>query len=140
MRHALNTLIMPSVDVFNEHVPATGNGAANGNGPVTDTFDSEILDSANGHLGNDVNSSDSDDPHGVVEINHETRSRAGTNGSRRPHTPQGSMALTDYSVNPSTPSAEKRQRIRDLVPEDYLLPNGHPDVRTTRLSICENQS
>jgi hypothetical protein len=38
------------------------------------------------------------------------------------------MALTDYSVNPSTPSDHKRQQIRDIVPEDFLLPNGHPDV------------
>lgn len=128
---------MPSVDPFDEHQE---NGL-NGDGPVTDTFDSELLDSANGANANipprDANTSDSGDPHGVVEINMEARSRTNTyaNGSRRPRTPTGSMALTDYSVNPSTPSAEKRQRIRDIVPEDFLLPNGHPDVCATPLLV-----
>ncbi|KAI5467526.1 tryptophan synthase beta subunit-like PLP-dependent enzyme [Mariannaea sp. PMI_226] len=51
----------------------------------------------------------------------------GTNGQRRPETPAGSMALTEYSINPSTPSAEKQARIKEAVPEDYLLPNGYPD-------------
>lgn len=53
------------------------------------------------------------------------------NGYRRPETPAGRMALTDYSINPSPPpsSEEKRARMRQIVPEDLLLPNGYPDVR-----------
>ncbi len=51
------------------------------------------------------------------------------NGYSRPETPTGGMALTEYSINPSPPSEEKRNRIKALVPEDYLLPNGYPDVR-----------
>lgn len=53
----------------------------------------------------------------------------GTNGETRPETPTGGMALTEYSANPSTPSEEKRARIRKIVPEEYLLPTGYPDVR-----------
>ncbi|KAL3958512.1 hypothetical protein ACCO45_006674 [Purpureocillium lilacinum] len=49
------------------------------------------------------------------------------NGYSRPETPTGGMALTEYSINPSPPSEEKRNRIKALVPEDYLLPNGYPD-------------
>ena len=49
-------------------------------------------------------------------------------GQSQPETPTWGMALTEYSVNPSPPSEEKRARIRELVPEDYLLPNGYPDV------------
>ncbi|KAF7561361.1 hypothetical protein G7046_g2783 [Stylonectria norvegica] len=51
----------------------------------------------------------------------------GTNGYFRPETPTGSMSLTEYSANPSTPSDEKRARIRQIVPEEFLLPTGYPD-------------
>lgn len=55
-----------------------------------------------------------------------------TNGTARPETPTGTMALTEYSANPSTPpSEEARSRMKHLVPEDLLLPNGYPDVRST---------
>lgn len=56
----------------------------------------------------------------------------GVNGDHapRPRTPQPSgMSLTEYSANPSTPPEEKRNRIKTVVPEDYLLPDGNPDVR-----------
>lgn len=52
----------------------------------------------------------------------------GVNGERRPETPTGGMSLTEYSANPSTPSEEKRARIKKIVPEEYLLPTGYPDV------------
>ncbi|KAH7155684.1 tryptophan synthase beta subunit-like PLP-dependent enzyme [Dactylonectria estremocensis] len=51
----------------------------------------------------------------------------GTNGDARPFTPTGTMALTEYSANPSTPSEEKRARIKQVVPEEFLLPTGYPD-------------
>jgi threonine dehydratase len=38
------------------------------------------------------------------------------------------MALTEYTMNFSTPSAEKRANIKKIVPDEYLLPNGFPDV------------
>lgn len=54
----------------------------------------------------------------------------GVNGDRRPETPTGNMSLTEYSANPSTPSEEKRARIKQVVPEEFLLPTGYPDVST----------
>ncbi|KAM4058693.1 pyridoxal-phosphate dependent enzyme [Hirsutella rhossiliensis] len=48
-------------------------------------------------------------------------------GHPRPQTPAGTMALTEYSANPSPPSGEKLARLRELVPDDLLLPNGYPD-------------
>lgn len=56
----------------------------------------------------------------------------GVNGDHppRPRTPQpAGMSLTEYSANPSTPPEERRSRIKGVVPEDFLLPDGHPDVR-----------
>lgn len=51
------------------------------------------------------------------------------NGFSRPETPAGTMSLTEYSVNPSTPPSEQAQsRMKQLVPEEFLLPNGYPDV------------
>jgi hypothetical protein len=52
----------------------------------------------------------------------------GINGHNRPSTPTGCMSLTEYSANPSTPSEEKRAQLSKIVPEEYLLPNGFPDV------------
>lgn len=62
-----------------------------------------------------------------------TLTALGANGSTaetisRPTTPMSSMALTEYSANPSTPPSEARARIRKVVPDDYLLPDGFPDV------------
>jgi hypothetical protein len=64
----------------------------------------------------------------------------GTNGtetpngtSTTPRTPQRtpsltSLALTEYSAKPSPPSEERSARINKIVPDEFLLPNGHPDV------------
>lgn len=57
---------------------------------------------------------------------------AEANGHHRPETPSGRMALTEYSINPSPASEEKRAKLRQAVPEDLLLPNGFPDVRITQ--------
>ncbi|TDZ17911.1 Threonine dehydratase [Colletotrichum orbiculare MAFF 240422] len=54
----------------------------------------------------------------------------GVNGDHppRPRTPQPSgMSLTEYSANPSTPPEERRNRLKTVVPEDFLLPDGYPD-------------
>lgn len=122
---------MPSVDLFTAAEPAadTANGVPVP-GPVSDTFDNTVKTEFNGADGAPIadvvdehgSNSESDDPHGVVEIN---KRRNGMHRSRNSRT---SMALTDYSVNPSSPSDHKRQHIRDMVPEDFLLPNGYPDV------------
>lgn len=118
---------MPSVDYIAAAEPVS-NGSVPVPGPVTDTFDNEVASGLNGNgnvasVPDEVGSnSESDDPHGVAEINNRRH------GMHRSRTSRTSMALTDYSVNPSSPSDHKRQQIRDLVPEDFLLPNGHPDV------------
>ncbi|EHL00377.1 putative Threonine dehydratase, mitochondrial [Glarea lozoyensis 74030] len=50
-----------------------------------------------------------------------------TNGSR-PRTPSlNTLSLTEYATNPSPPSADPRSKIRGVVPEEFLLPNGYPD-------------
>lgn len=52
-----------------------------------------------------------------------------TNGAARPCTPQmRGLSLTEYTANPSPPS-ERHDSAPDWnIPEDFLLPNGHPDV------------
>ncbi|KAF2771120.1 threonine dehydratase I [Teratosphaeria nubilosa] len=48
-----------------------------------------------------------------------------------PQTPKvahASLALTEYSVNPSPQTSTPKEKVRKLgVPEDFLLPNGYPD-------------
>lgn len=56
----------------------------------------------------------------------------GVKDEERPQTPKNlvnGMSLTEYSANPSTPAEVKRNRIKAIVPEEYLAPNGFPDVR-----------
>ncbi|KAH9903762.1 threonine dehydratase-like protein [Xylariomycetidae sp. FL2044] len=51
----------------------------------------------------------------------------GVNG-HTPRTPSlTGLSLTEYSANPSPPSEDKQARIKKIVPDEYLLPNGHPD-------------
>ncbi|KAH6665071.1 threonine dehydratase [Verticillium dahliae] len=59
----------------------------------------------------------------------------GANGDHRPHTPEtnGGFSLTEYSANPTTPAEVKRNRIKSIVPEEFLLPNGYPDRYITSL-------
>jgi threonine dehydratase len=58
-----------------------------------------------------------------------------TNGSR-PSTPSlNTLSLTEYSTNPSPPRASPRSKIRDLIPDEFILPNGYPDVFS--LSLLE---
>ncbi|KKA27407.1 hypothetical protein TD95_000474 [Thielaviopsis punctulata] len=45
----------------------------------------------------------------------------------RPQTPLTGAALTEYSVNPSTPTEEKRDRLKKVVPPEYLGDDGYPD-------------
>ncbi|KAJ3473697.1 hypothetical protein NLG97_g10176 [Lecanicillium saksenae] len=56
---------------------------------------------------------------------------AETNGNgiaHRPKTPTTSaMALTEYSVCPSPPSETAQARIKQIVPDEFLLPDGYPD-------------
>lgn len=53
------------------------------------------------------------------------------NGSySRPRTPSlnvNSLSLTEYSTNPSPPSSTPRSKVRDVIPSEFVLPNGYPD-------------
>ncbi|KAK4552231.1 threonine deaminase [Recurvomyces mirabilis] len=54
-----------------------------------------------------------------------------SNGTHTPTTPKpahASLALTEYTANPSPPSTTPKDKTHDAgVPEDFLLPNGYPD-------------
>lgn len=53
----------------------------------------------------------------------------------RPRTPLNgmvSMALTEGTMNPSTPPDQKRARIRGAVPDEFIDGDGYPDVRRCR--------
>lgn len=54
------------------------------------------------------------------------------NGSAngRPRTPSlNALSLTEYSSNPSPPSAASpKSKIRSVIPGEFVLPNGYPDV------------
>ncbi|KAI1341186.1 threonine dehydratase [Xylariaceae sp. FL0016] len=69
----------------------------------------------------------------------------GVNG-HTPRTPSMSgLSLTEYSANPSPPSEDKKARIKSIVPDEYILPNGHPDylrlILTSRVyEACKETS
>jgi hypothetical protein len=48
----------------------------------------------------------------------------------RPRTPSlNALSLTEYSSNPSPPSAASpKSKIRAVIPPEFVLPNGYPDV------------
>ncbi|KAJ9627011.1 threonine deaminase [Taxawa tesnikishii (nom. ined.)] len=52
-----------------------------------------------------------------------------SNGTQTPHTPKlNSLSLTEYTANPSPPSATPREKtVIAGVPENFLLPSGYPD-------------
>lgn len=50
-----------------------------------------------------------------------------------PRTPQrtpslSGLALTEYSAKPSPSPEERSARKKSIVPDEFILPNGHPDV------------
>jgi hypothetical protein len=54
----------------------------------------------------------------------------------RPRTPSlNTLSLTEYSTNPSPPSQSPRSKIRGVIPDEFILPNGYPDVRFPNLLI-----
>lgn len=54
----------------------------------------------------------------------------GVNGGHVPRNPSiTSLTPTEYSANPSPSSERRHQRIQSIVPEEFILPSGHPDVR-----------
>ncbi len=56
------------------------------------------------------------------------------NGSRTPSL--SGLSLTEYTANPTPPQeGEKhgKERVNDVVPADFILPTGYPDVRGRRV-------
>ncbi|RYP43106.1 hypothetical protein DL768_010094 [Monosporascus sp. mg162] len=51
----------------------------------------------------------------------------GVNGHSPRQPSLSGLSLTEYSANPSPPSEDHQARIRNIVPEEFILPNGHPD-------------
>ncbi|KAB8290457.1 hypothetical protein EYC80_010888 [Monilinia laxa] len=53
-----------------------------------------------------------------------------TNGdsSHRPRTPSlNSFSLTEYTTKPSPPCDSPKSKVRSVVPQEFILPNGYPD-------------
>lgn len=54
------------------------------------------------------------------------------NGTHTPQTPKpshASLALTEYTTNPSPPCSTPREKTEHAgVPAEFLLPTGYPDV------------
>ncbi|APA07328.1 hypothetical protein sscle_02g020980 [Sclerotinia sclerotiorum 1980 UF-70] len=60
---------------------------------------------------------------GVVLTNGEISS-----SSSRPRTPTlNSFSLTEYTTNPSPPCESPKSKVRSVVPQEFILPNGYPD-------------
>ena len=46
-----------------------------------------------------------------------------------PRTPSlSNLSLTEYSARPSPPRGDRKTHIKKIVPDEFLLPNGNPDV------------
>ena len=69
----------------------------------------------------------------------------GINGTAQPQTPPSrnpsqdegllartpsltSFSLTEYSAKPTPPSEDRKTHMKKIVPDEFLLPNGNPDV------------
>ncbi|KAI1318216.1 threonine dehydratase-like protein [Xylariaceae sp. FL0255] len=71
--------------------------------------------------------------------------RNGVNGHTSRTPSLTGLSLTEYSANPSPPSESLQSRIREIVPDEFLLPNGHPDylrlILTSRVyEACKETS
>lgn len=78
---------------------------------------------------------------------------SGLNGAGIGHTPRApsltALSLTEYSVNPkadpNSPSPSPSSRVREIVPSEYILPNGRPDyirlILTSKVyEVCNETS
>ncbi|KAK2601183.1 hypothetical protein N8I77_010651 [Diaporthe amygdali] len=58
----------------------------------------------------------------------------GANGHVPRKPSHSGLSLNEYSASPSLPPGDHCHRIRQIVPDEYVLPNGHPDdAQYTRL-------
>ncbi|KAI5859698.1 threonine dehydratase I [Durotheca rogersii] len=81
-------------------------------------------------------------PIGGGEINNV---RNGVNGHAPRTPPIAGLSLTEYSTTPSPPSGRGQDRIRQIVPTEFILPSGHPDylrlILTSRVyEACKETS
>ncbi|KAF7856281.1 hypothetical protein EAF04_009809 [Stromatinia cepivora] len=52
----------------------------------------------------------------------------GETSSSRPRTPSlNAFSLTEYTTNPSPPCESPKSKVRSVVPQEFILPNGYPD-------------
>ncbi|KAF5878886.1 putative threonine dehydratase protein [Botrytis fragariae] len=71
-----------------------------------------------------------------------------TNGEKTPNharTPSlTSFSLTEYSANPSPPSESTKSKVSNIVPQEFILPNGYPDylrlILTSRVYEVVNET
>lgn len=73
----------------------------------------------------------------VNGIHTNVRSTIVNDENGRPRTPSlNSLSLTEYSTNPSPPTSTPKPNVRSVVPDDFRLPTGYPDV--CHLNCFEN--
>jgi len=55
-----------------------------------------------------------------------------TNGGNSPNHLRApslaSFSLTEYSANPSPPSESTESKVSSIIPQEFMLPTGYPDV------------
>lgn len=57
-------------------------------------------------------------------------------GVQTPRTPLPSgLALTEYTANPSPPQESAKSKAQSVIPAEFLLPNGFPDVQPYSLAL-----
>ncbi|KAI9645306.1 threonine deaminase [Ciborinia camelliae] len=69
----------------------------------------------------------------------------GDTSSSRPQTPSlNSFSLTEYTTNPSPPCGSPKSKVRSVVPQEFILPNGYPDylrlILTSRVYEVVNET
>lgn len=68
-----------------------------------------------------------------TDVNGHKETKEEINGSR-PRTPSfQSLSLTEYTANPSPPSSTPKSKLKGVVPDEFLLPSGYPDVNHAML-------
>lgn len=67
---------------------------------------------------------------GVNSNNVSTKDNGENDRPRTPRLNVNSLSLTEYSTNPSPPSSTPKPNARSVIPDDFKLPNGYPDVCT----------
>ncbi|KAI0473580.1 threonine dehydratase [Xylariaceae sp. FL0804] len=69
----------------------------------------------------------------------------GVNGHGRRTPSMSGLSLTEYSANPLPQAEDEQAKIKSIVPDEFLLPNGHPDylrlILTSRVyEACQETS